>query len=381
MKAIYVDHAATTPVHPEVVKEITPYFGELFGNPSSIHGFGRQTRGAIDQARQSLAQHIGAKPGHLTFTSGGTEADNLALIGVAIANQDKGKHIITTQIEHHAVLHTCQYLEQEGFEVTYLPVNSYGEVRVRDLEKALREDTTLVSIMYGNNEVGTLQPIMEIGQLLQGKQAYFHTDAVQAFGLENIDVEEQAIDLLSASSHKVNGPKGIGFLYTRPDVKIKPLLFGGAQERNRRAGTENIAGIIGFAKAAKIAYTDIKQKKEQYLEFRELMLDIFSRSGVEYVVNGHPVKSMPHILNVSFPGVRADALLMNLDLNGIAASSGSACSAGSLQPSHVLQAMTDQEEYILSAIRYSFGLGNTREDIQQVAEQTVKIVNQMRPNG
>ncbi|WP_025028601.1 cysteine desulfurase family protein [Caldalkalibacillus mannanilyticus] len=377
MNQIYVDHAATTPLHPKVLDTMLPFFQAQYGNPSSIHRFGREARAALDQARNRVASALGVQPGTLVFTSGGTEADNMALIGVALANQDRGKHIITTQIEHHAVLHTCQYLEQLGFEVSYLPVDSFGQVKLSSLEQAIREDTILVSIMYGNNEVGTLQPIKEIGELLKDKGIYLHTDAVQAFGIERFDLSEMNVHLVSISSHKINGPKGIGCLYVAPKVLLSPLLFGGSQERKRRAGTENMTGIVGFATAIELALDEIEEKRALYQEFRQRLLSIFTEEGLSYEINGHPEQYLPHILNVSFEGVRTDALLMNLDLAGIAASSGSACTAGSLQPSHVLLAMHDSEERANSAIRFSFGLGNTLEQIEQVGHTLVSIVKRM----
>ncbi len=379
MKSIYVDHAATSPTHPAVVEAMLPYFYENFGNPSSIHQFGRKTRQAIDEARAILAKTINANEKEIIFTSGGTEADNLAVIGFAMANQKRGKHIITTAIEHHALLHTCAYLEKQGFDVTYLPVNETGKIYIDDLMNAVRPDTILVSIMFGNNEVGTLQPISEIGQLLSEREIAFHTDAVQAYGIEAIDVKEMNIDFLSVSSHKVNGPKGVGFLYAKSDKKLQPNLHGGEQERKRRAGTENVAGIVGLMEAAKIALAEKHMKRDQYLLFRNKMISIFQESGVEFQINGDHDTFLPHILNVSFHGVGVESLLVNLDLAGIAASSGSACTAGSLEPSHVLAAMfQDNKQRVMSAIRFSFGLGNTIEEIEKVANETVKIVQRIK---
>jgi cysteine desulfurase len=378
MTHIYVDHAATTPIHPQVVQAMLPYLDTHYGNPSSIHGMGRKARGAIDQARRVIASSLHVEPSTLVFTSGGTEADNMALVGVALANQHKGKHIITSMIEHHAVLHTCQFLEQLGFEVTYLPVDQDGRVRVNEVEEALRDDTILVSIMYGNNEVGTIQPITEIGQLLRNKATYFHTDAVQAFGIDSLNPKAIGIDLLSASSHKINGPKGIGLLYVQPDVRLNPMMYGGTQERNRRAGTENLAAIVGFAEATQIAYREVDERRSKYEVLRKTMLHIFDEEEISFDVNGHPAHYLPHILNVSFHGVKSDVMLMNLDLSGVAASSGSACSAGSLQPSHVLQAMYKDEERILSAIRFSFGLGNTEDEAVKIAQKTSEIIKRVK---
>jgi cysteine desulfurase len=378
LERIYLDHAATSPMHPDVVETMVPFMTEIFGNPSSIHFFGRQSRHAIDVARETVAKSIGAKENEIIFTSGGTEADNLALVGVAMANRQKGKHIITTAIEHHAVLHTCHYLEKQGFEVTYLPVDERGKISLEDFQRALRDDTILVSIMFGNNEVGVLQPIKEIGQMLKEHQAFFHTDAVQAYGLIPIDVNELHIDLLSVSAHKINGPKGVGFLYARETVKLIPRLYGGEQERKRRAGTENVAGIVGMAKAVEIARQTMNEKASMYRSFKEKMLGIFEQEGIPYIVNGDENNSLPHVLNVAFPGTNVESMLVNLDLAGIAASSGSACTAGSIDPSHVLVAMFGKEsERIRSSVRFSFGLGNTEEQIEKAAYETVKIVRRL----
>jgi cysteine desulfurase len=378
LERIYLDHAATSPMHPDVVETMVPFMTEIFGNPSSIHFFGRQSRHAIDEARETVAKSVGAKANEIIFTSGGTEADNLALIGVAKANRQKGKHIITSSVEHHAVLHTCHYLEKQGFEVTYLPVNEQGKISLDDLQNALRDDTILVSIMFGNNETGVLQPIKEIGQMLKEHQAFFHTDAVQAYGLIPIDVNALHIDLLSVSAHKINGPKGVGFLYARETVKLIPRLYGGEQERKRRAGTENVAGIVGLAKAVEIAQATMSEKASMYRSFKEKMLAIFGNGGIPYIVNGDKNESLPHVLNVAFPGTNVESMLVNLDLAGIAASSGSACTAGSIDPSHVLVAMFGKEsERIRSSVRFSFGLGNTEEQIEKAAYETVKIVRRL----
>jgi cysteine desulfurase len=375
---IYLDHAATSPVHPDVVERMIPFMTEVFGNPSSIHYFGRKSRQAVDEARTVVAKSIGAKESEIIFTSGGTEADNIALIGTAMANRHRGRHIITTMIEHHAVLRACEYLEKQGFEVTYLPVDEKGNVSLADVKAALRDDTILVSIMFANNEVGVLQPIREIGELLKDHQAYFHTDAVQAYGLVPIDVNDHHIDLLSVSSHKINGPKGIGALYARETVKLSPLFYGGEQERKRRAGTENVAGIVGFAKAVEIAQETMLHKQQEYRLMREAMLSIFAESGISYYVNGNQDHCLPHIVNVAFPGTNVESMLVNLDLAGIAASSGSACTAGSIDPSHVLVAMFGKgSERIRSSVRFSFGLGNTKEQIERAASETVKIVKRL----
>ena len=380
MERIYLDHAATSPTHPEVVEKMIPYMTETFGNPSSIHFYGRQTRHAVDEARRACARSIHANPNEIIFTSGGTEADNLALIGVARANRHKGNHIITTQIEHHAILHTCELLEREGFEVTYLPVDETGRVQVSDIQKALTEETILVSVMFGNNEVGTMQPIAEIGKLLKEHQAYFHTDAVQAYGLVEINVKEFGIDLLSISAHKINGPKGVGFLYAGTNVKFEPLLIGGEQERKRRAGTENVPSIVGLQHAILLA-EKLVSKNAQYEEFKDIMVSVFQNEGITFEVNGNLEYRLPHVLNISFTGMNIEPFLVNLDLAGIAVSSGSACTAGSIDPSHVLVAMFGKDsDQIRSSVRFSFGLGNTKEQIEKAAYETVKIVKRLTQN-
>ncbi|WP_243524589.1 cysteine desulfurase family protein [Bacillus pseudomycoides] len=381
MERIYLDHAATSPAHPEVVEKMIPYMTEIFGNPSSIHFYGRQTRHAVDEARRTCARSINANPNEIIFTSGGTEADNLALLGVARANRNKGKHIITTQIEHHAILHTCEVLEREGFEVTYLPVDETGRVRVFDVKEALTDETILVSIMFGNNEVGTVQPIAEIGELLKEHHAYFHTDAVQAYGLTAIDVKDMGIDLLSISAHKINGPKGVGFLYASTQVKFEPLLTGGEQERKRRAGTENVPSIVGLQHAVLLAEKTREQKIAQYEEFKDIMVSVFQKEDITFEVNGNLEYSLLHVFNVSFTGMDIEPFLVNLDLAGIAVSSGSACTAGSIDPSHVLVAMFGKDsDQIRSSVRFSFGLGNTKEQVEKAAYETVKIVKRLTQN-
>ncbi|ASS92010.1 cysteine desulfurase family protein [Aeribacillus pallidus] len=378
MERIYLDHAATSPVHPAVLDKMTTFMKDYFGNPSSIHSFGRESRREVDEARELLAKSIHADPKEIIFTSGGTEADNLAVIGTALANKEKGNHIITTEIEHPAVLQSCRYLEKNGFHVTYLPVNQSGVISVEDLKKALKDETILVTVMYGNNEVGALQPISEIGSLLQNHQAHFHTDAVQAYGLVPIDVRELNVDLLSVSGHKINGPKGIGFLYAKAGVKFTPRMHGGEQELKRRAGTENVPAIIGFAESAKIAEQTRKEKTEQYVHFKQIMIDVFEQEGISFAVNGSIDNSLPHILNVFFPGTNVESLLVNLDLAGIAASSGSACTAGSVEPSHVLVSMFGKNsKEITSSVRFSFGLGNTEAQIESAAKKTAEIVKRL----
>ncbi|MDQ0481489.1 cysteine desulfurase family protein [Guptibacillus hwajinpoensis] len=378
MKAIYMDHAATSPVHPQVIEAMVTSLQNDFGNPSSIHQFGRKTRHALDEARSSIAKSIKAVPNEIIFTSGGTEADNLAIIGAARANAGKGQHIITTAIEHHAALNACKSLETEGFEVTYLPVNEFGNISVRDLERAIRPETTLITIMYGNNEVGTIQPIKEMAQISNDHDILFHTDAVQAYGLIDLDVRDLGVDLLSVSAHKINGPKGVGFLYVKEGTKLVPYSQGGEQERKRRAGTENVAGIVGMESAVKLMHTDREDKARLYREMKETMSEIFNRESIRYHINGDQNNMLPHVFNVSFPDAKVEPMLMNLDLAGIAVSSGSACTAGSHEPSHVLKAMFGDNERAQTAIRFSFGYGNTVEDATQAAEEVVKIVNRLK---
>ncbi|WP_040208083.1 cysteine desulfurase family protein [Neobacillus jeddahensis] len=379
MERIYLDHAATSPMHPRVIEKMLHVMNATFGNPSSIHSFGREARHYIDQARAALANSIGAKESEIIFTSGGTEADNMALFGVAESFQHKGKHIITTEIEHHAVLYACKKLEKMGFEVTYLPVDESGRISISELQAALRDDTILVSVMYGNNEVGTTQPIAEIGKLLNDHQAIFHTDAVQAYGLEDIDINEELIDLLSVSAHKINGPKGMGFLFVKSTVKIPPRLYGGDQERKRRAGTENVASIAGFHEAVLIAAEDRKSKQDKFSGLKETMLQKLHELKVEFDINGSLEYSLPHVLNLSFPGTSVEAMLVNLDLAGVAVSSGSACTAGSIEPSHVLVAMFGkQSERLTNSIRFSFGFTTTPEEVIKTAEEIAKVVARLK---
>jgi cysteine desulfurase len=379
MERIYLDHAATTPMHPRVIEKMMEVMNHNFGNPSSIHSFGREARHYIDLARETLAKSIGAKENEIVFTSGGTEADNMALFGVAESYQHKGKHIITTQVEHHAVLHACQRLEKMGYEITYLPVDKTGIVSINDLSEALRTDTILVSIMYGNNEVGSIQPIKEIGELLKPHQALFHTDAVQAYGIEDIDVNELYVDLLSVSAHKINGPKGTGFLYVRDKVKLVPRAYGGEQERKRRAGTENVAAIVGFQTAVQIATEERLGNREKYQGFKKTFIDHLNKQNVDFSINGFLENSLPHVLNLSFPGTNVEAMLVNLDLAGIAVSSGSACTAGSIEPSHVLVAMFGKEsDVLINSIRFSFGFTTTEDQIIKTADETARIVSRLK---
>lgn len=378
METIYLDHAATSPIHPEVIKQMTKTMEEVYGNPSSIHTVGRVARKALDEARSVFANAIGAKDSEIILTSGGTEADNSAIFGTAYAKQHLGKHIITTKIEHHAVLHACEKLEKDGFEVTYLPVDETGRISVSEFRNALRDDTILVTIMYGNNEVGTIQPIAEIGEILKEHQATFHTDAVQAFGIEKLNVNNLNVDLLSVSSHKINGPKGIGFLYQRTGTPLVATFFGGSQEKKRRAGTENVPGAVGFAKAVELSQKQLEEKQVQFKKFRELFLKVLDEEQIHFSLNGHPDDKLPHILNISFPGTDVESFLVNLDLEGVYASSGSACTAGSMDPSHVLVAMfSNKSERIKNSIRFSFGYGLTEQLVELAAKRTAKIVKRL----
>jgi len=375
MTKIYLDHAATTPVHPAVSATYIETLESIFGNPSSIHSFGREARKSLDDARKTLAQSVHAEPSEIIFTSGGTEADNAAVFGSVMAMKVKGNQIITTNIEHHAVLNPCKQLELLGFEVTYLEVNDDGQITVEQVEKALTDKTVLVSIMYGNNEVGTIQPIREIGALLKEHQAIFHTDAVQAYGIVPLHVDELGVDLLSVSAHKLNGPKGIGFLYQRKGLDTTPVLFGGEQERKRRAGTENIPAIVAFSEAVQIAQQAMEQNTANYSNYATIMTNVFKQEDITYEMNVKSAEKLPHIMNISFPGTDIESLLVNLDMAGIAVSSGSACTAGSLDPSHVLTAMFGEgSSKLRNSVRFSFGLGLTEETVKEAAELTAEIV-------
>ena len=380
MEHIYLDHAASTPVHPDVAAEMVKVMTGHVGNASSIHAYGRDVKKLIQKARDRIAKVVDCLPEELVFTSGGTESDNLALFGVATAFAHQGRHIITTQAEHHAILHTCEQLEANGYEVTYLPVDQYGRVTPTQVVEAIREDTILISVMYANNETGTIQPIEEIGEIAKTHHVLFHVDAVQAVGLLPISCTQLPVDLMSFSSHKMNGPQGIGALYVRQKLQLTPLLFGGLQEKKRRAGTENVAGIVGFAIAADIAYRDQKVNLEHYEELRALFLaQLDERVGHErYIINGHPEHRLPHIINISFPECGTETMLMNLDMEGIAVASGSACTSGSLEPSHVLKAMNLSEETLSSAIRFSMGMGNTTNNLKFTAQKIGTILERLR---
>lgn len=381
MTRIYLDHAATTPVHPEVIDSLMEAYNAEFGNPSSIHSAGRSAKKLIEDARDVIAKALCAKSREIIFTGSGTEADNLAITGAARANRSRGRHIITTKIEHHAVLRTCEALEKEGYDVTYLDVDAQGRVSVEAVEQALRKDTILVSIIYGNNEVGTIQPIRDIAFLLEDHQAYFHTDAVQTFGKVHVDVQETPIDLLSLSAHKINGPKGVGALYIREKTPLIKVIHGGEQERKQRAGTQNVPGIAGLKKAVEIAQINMDDKIQSLLTFRNVLLETLKGAGIDYQVNGDPEHFLPHIINLYFPGIPLEAMLMNLDLLGVAVSSGSACTAGSVEPSHVLVAMFGAEsEQSKASLRISFGYGLTVEDVKTAASIIAETVKKLKNN-
>ncbi|MFX4305645.1 cysteine desulfurase [Exiguobacterium sp. A1_3_1] len=368
----YFDHSATTPMRPEVLEAMTPYLLEQYGNPSSVHAAGRSARAAIDKARRQIAQELNAKPTELIFTSGGTESDNYAIFGAAEAAREKGRHLITTRFEHHAVLHAFEELEKQGYDVTYLDVPTTGVVSLTALQEAVREDTTLVSIMFGNNEVGTIQPIAAFGQFLRERGILFHTDAVQVFGKQAIDVEALQVDLLSASGHKINGPKGIGLLYVRTGVKLAPQTFGGEQERKRRAGTENVPGIVGLAKALELMIAERDQQQDHIKQLRSVLLTRLDESGVTYEVNG--VEGLPNVLNLYFPRIEIEPFLIMLDMRQMAVSSGSACTAGSVEPSHVLSAMYGEDERTRASVRISFGHGNELAQVELLAQALQDVV-------
>jgi cysteine desulfurase len=378
MKKIYLDHAATTPTHPEVMKAMLPYFTDSFGNPSSIHALGQEARQAIEKARGQVAALIGAKEDEIVFTGSGTEADNFALKGVALARQDRGNHIITSSIEHHAVLETCRFLEKQGLSVTYLPVDSYGMVDPNDVKKAITNKTILISIMYASNEVGTIEPIAEIGNIAREADVYFHTDAVQAVGHIPVDVNKLNVDLLSMSGHKLYGPKGIGVLYIRKGTRIVSFMHGGSQEKGRRASTENGPGIVGLGKAAEIAQQEMPEEAQKLTSLRDRLIEGILKN-IEYTqLNGHPVNRLPNNANVSINYIEGESMLLNLDLAGICASTGSACSSAELEPSHVLMAMGLPHLQAHSSLRFSLGKWTTEEEINKVLDVLPGIVSKLR---
>ncbi len=379
MKRIYLDHAATTRVDPKVLEAMMPYFVEFFGNPSSIHSFGRDTRKVIEEARGTVAREIGAaEPREIIFTGSGSESDNLALRGVAAAYRNRGNHIITSAIEHHAVYDTCKALEKQGFEVTFVPVNNAGIVNPDDVLNALTDRTVLVSIMHANNEVGVIQPIAAIGRLLKERDVIFHTDAVQTVGAIPVNAAELSVDLLSMAAHKFYGPKGVGALYVRKGVKFEPFIYGGGQERNRRAGTENIAGIVGLAKALSLANADLEETQKRVTALRDYLIDNVLNRFDHVRLNGDRNARLPGNANFSFEYIEGESLLLNLDLKGIAASSGSACTSGSLEPSHVLLAMGICHEIAHGSLRLTLGKSTTKEEIDYLLEVLPEIVAKLR---
>jgi cysteine desulfurase len=378
VKRIYMDYAATTPADPEVVKAMSPYFSEIFGNPSSIHSCGQEARKAVESAREVLADFIGARPEEVVFTSGGTESDNFALKGVAYANEAKKNHIITSTIEHHAVLEPCHFLEKRGFKVTYLRVDKYGMVDPDDVRKAITPQTSLVSIIHASNEVGTVQPIAEIGKITREAGVYLHTDAVQTAGHIPVNVNDMNVDLLSISGHKLYGPKGIGAIYIRKGTRITPFLQGGGQEDGRRGSTYNVPGIVGLGKAIEIARREMDKEAAQVTSFRDRLIAGLLEK-IEFIkLNGHPTKRLPNNVNVSVAFVEGEATLLSLDFEGICASTGSACSSESLEPSHVLSAMQVPAEEARCSIRFSLGKWNTEEEIDRLLEVLPGIIRKLR---
>ena len=375
---IYLDHNATTPIHPDVLAAMLPYLRQAFGNPSSIHRFGREARQAVDEAREKVARLIGAKPSEIIFTSGGTEANNLAIRGAALVREGKGGHIITSAIEHHAVLVPCQYLERKGFEVSFLPVDHNGLLDPDDVRRAITDKTVLISIMHANHEVGTIEPLEEICKLTMERDIPFHTDAVQSVGKVPIDVGALGVNLLSLSAHKLYGPKGVGALYIRKGTKILPQVYGGYQELNFRAGTENVAGIVGLGKAAEIALHNIDVEGKRLCRLRDGLWERIKERAGSVRLNGHPTRRLPNTLNVAFDLVEGESLVINLDLRGIAVSTGSACTSGSLEPSHVLLAMGLSPTIARGSVRFSLGMENIQEEIEYTANTLEKVVRRLR---
>lgn len=376
MKNIYMDYAATTPVAPEVMKAMKPFFSKKFGNASTLYALGQEARAALEEARKIAAGIINANAEEITFTSGGTESDNFAIKGLAFSHPDK-RHIIISKIEHHAILDTCHWLQKQGYEITYLDVDKHGLVNPKDVEKALREDTLLVSIMHANNEIGTIEPIEKIGHICRSKNVYFHIDAVQTVGKLPINVRKMKIDLLSASSHKIYGPKGVGFLFVRSGIKIHPLIHGGGQERTMRSGTENVSGIVGFGAALRLAKKNMKKEIRRETKLRDKLIKEILKIPKSHL-NGHPTKRLPFNTNFWFEGVEGEALVMMLDEKGISASTGSACSSGSLEASHVLMAIGLTEEQAHGSLRLTIGNSTKEKDIKYVVKSVKAIVGKLR---
>lgn len=375
---IYLDHAATTAVHPDVLKEMLPYFTDKFGNPSSVYGFAANNKNKLTEARETIAGALGAKSEEIYFTAGGSESDNWALKCTAEAYGVHGGHIITTKIEHHAILHTCKYLQNRGYDVTYLDVDENGLVDLNTLEAAIRPDTFLITIMFANNEIGTIEPIKEIGEIAHRHGILFHTDAVQAFGQIPIHVDEMNIDMLSASGHKFNGPKGIGFLYIKKGLKLKSFIHGGQQERGRRAGTENVPGIVGIEKACEIAMAEMEERMKKETELRDYLIERILKEIPYTRLNGHSKKRLPNNVNISFQFVEGESILIMLDMAGICASSGSACTSGSVDPSHVLLAIGLPHEIAHGSLRLTIGYENTKEEMDTVVDNLKRIITNLR---
>jgi cysteine desulfurase len=378
MEKIYLDHAATTPVAPEVVQAMLPFMTHNYGNASSLHSFGQEAKGAVEQARNHAASFIGAKPEEIVFTSGGTESDNLAIKGVAYARKDRGNHIITSAVEHHAVLESCRFLEEQGFAITYLPVDGYGIVEPDDVRKAITDRTILISVMHANNEIGTIEPIAEIGAIAREHGIYFHTDAVQTFGHIPINVDELGVDLLSASAHKFSGPKGIGLLYIRKGTHIAPLLHGGDQERRRRASTLNVPGIVGFGRAVELAKDEMTAESARQSGLRGRLIEGLLFAVGESRLNGHPEKRLPNNACLSLAYIEGEAMLLTLDMEGIAVSTGSACTSSSLEPSHVLTAIGLPHEFAHGSLRFTLGRTTTSEEIEHVIKVLPPMVKKLR---
>jgi len=378
MKSIYLDHAATCPTDPKVVEAMLPYFSDHYGNPSSIYSLSRTTRNAIENARTILASAIGADPKEIVFTSGGSESDNFAIKGIAHALKDKGNHIITSQIEHHAVLYTCKFLEKNGYDITYVPVDEHGTIKLEELKKAIRPDTILITVMHANNEIGTIQPIRQIGEIAKKHGIKFHTDAVQTFGHIPVNANDLNVDLLSISAHKFYGPKGVGALYIRKGTKITPQIHGGDQERRRRASTENVPGIVGLGKAVEIATESMADEADRQTKLRNDFIKAILEKIPDSRLNGHPVNRLPNNINISFEGIEGESILLNLDMYGIAASTGSACSSSSLEPSHVLLSIGLTHEFAHGSVRFSLGKQTTREELDRVMDILPGIIQKLR---
>lgn len=378
MNRIYLDYAATTPTDPEVVKAMSPYFTDIFGNPSSLYAFGQEAKSVIEEARDIIASFIGTKPEEIVFTSGGTESNNFALKGIAYANKNKGEHIITSSIEHHAITEPCKFLEKQGFKVTYLKVDKYGLVDPDDVKKAITDKTILISIMHANNEIGVIQPIQEIGKIAREKGIYFHTDAVQTFGHLPISVDELNVDLLSASAHKLYGPKGVGVLYIRKGTRISTFMHGGDQESGRRASTHNVSGIVGFGKAVELAREKMDEERNKLIPLRDKLIRGILGNIDHTRLNGHPTKRLPNNVNVSVEYIEGESMILNLDMQGIACSTGSACTSSSLEPSHVLLAIGLSHEIAHGSLRFTLGRYTKEEDIDYVLKTLPAVVERLR---